>query len=714
MTIPHPARLIPHLLARVVLSMLVAPMVLIVLLTLLTATAAADSPIIDKINPAEVPNDFDVTMVLTGSSFQVVMSGSTVLTAPTISLEETVLALGEEVTSNKLSAIVPWGMEPGVYTVSVENTDGTSVLRPRGFTVTQALGTWATGGPYGGSVWEMAMDSSVSSTLYANLDAVGLFKSDDRGENWDNVFASYVTCFTLKPDDSRTIYLGGDDYSGITKLLRSINGGQDWQTIWQGRSEALGVTPAASNMLYFGTHDQRDHGGLGATITRTVDGGDTWEPAGGGLPPDASVDVLAVHPISPDIVYAGVLSGSVYKTIDGGDNWTATSADFGDTWWYDLTIDPNNPEHLLGSGWHGAEFFAVSTNGGATWQTEIIDTDPNDVTSASDIKFFTPISGAISLLTMDGIYTSTDAGVTWHHLEDSLQGWTHLLNPDTGEPAYIGHGGRAVLRSDNDGLDWEAVNNGLAGVQPTAISASPADPHYVYVASDDAGGFVSNNAGRSWRTADGGPDGAQGAAAHPFTPTIAFLGGRWEIYRTLDGGQSWNEYQLPGLSEKPGDVRINVVTFDPNDPQVLYAGAGTWDFSGTPPEEYGWLYRSLDTGENWSPLTVTLPISSITDIAIDPTNSDIVYLSTGRRWVDSTDFGSGIVKTTDGGLSWQRITTGITASNISSIAIDSDDPQTLYAGANQAGFTEDGGVYKTTDGGEHWQQVRQWLRVSGL
>ena len=145
---------------------------------------------------------------------------------------------------------------------------------------------------------------------------------------------------------------------------------------------------------------------------------------------------------------------------------------------------------------------------------------------------------------------------------------------------------------------------------------------------------------------------------------------------------------------------------------MIWAGAGTWDSTGGP--EYGWLYRSRDAGLSWQPVTVTFPISSVTDVVVDPTDSDTVYAATGRRWVDSTNFGSGIVKTTDGGRSWEFANERLTPTNISRLAINPDDPDTIHAGSNLFSFTEDGGMFKSEDGGAHWKQSFPWLRISGL
>jgi photosystem II stability/assembly factor-like uncharacterized protein len=660
------------------------------------------SPTVTQVDPASAPNDLDTSVVITGSDF---------ISTPAVYLGTMALADVRWVSTTTLEATVPWGLEAGAYPLTVENPDGGAGSLPNAFTVTQAIGTWTTEGPYGGSVHHLAMDASVTSTLYASLGlagADGFFKSEDRGQTWYNAFPGKISArmplagFALKPGDPGTIYLSGRVETG-DNLFRSTNGGDDWQVIWEGGSGvyALGVSPADPEYVYAGS---------GATIVLSTDGGDTWAPADGGIPGDAWVSILAMHPLTPTIAYAGIEPGLVYRTLDGGGTWSQV-ADLGEGLWSILAIDPHAPQRLYASGWHTGYFFARSLDGGEHWEAMTL--EPGQL-SANDLAFQATVSGTLYVIA-PGIYRSTDAGATWDKLPvpDSVsEGWSLLLHPQTGLPLYIGHNGRGVLYSDDGGLDWQARSDGLAGLRPHEIVASPADAHYLYVAADESGGFASHDGGQSWLAAEGESlDRGISVAAHPYTPTVAYLGARRAVYKTVDGGQTWARHELPGLPSN-NEMRVHALAIDPNDPQVIYAGPGTWDFAGGP--EDGWLYRSLDAGETWQALTLTLPISPVTDIEIDPTDGQTVYVATGRRFLDSTDRGSGILKTTDGGQSWAFVNTGLTARSISRLAINPENPLVVYAGACLENDSAESGVYKTVDGGQHWQQVLGGLRISGL
>lgn len=141
----------------------------------------------------------------------------------------------------------------------------------------------------------------------------------------------------------------------------------------------------------------------------------------------------------------------------------------------------------------------------------------------------------------------------------------------------------------------------------------------------------------------------------------------------------------------------------------------------------GGLWRSLDNGKNWTPLTDGLPSLAIGAVAIDPTNPDVIYVGTGEpnRSGDSY-YGAGLFKTTNGGQSWTQIVGPTSTTDpklpvflnctFSRIAIDPSKPSTVFVATNTGFFlsaaTTPGpaplgnrGLWKTTDGGLTWINV---------
>lgn len=139
-----------------------------------------------------------------------------------------------------------------------------------------------------------------------------------------------------------------------------------------------------------------------------------------------------------------------------------------------------------------------------------------------------------------------------------------------------------------------------------------------------------------------------------------------------------------------GVGRVNRIAFDPNNSNIIWAA--------TPA---GGLWKSTDAGQTWSTNTDFLTNLGISDIAIDPTNPNIMYIATGDRDGGDT-YSYGILKTTDGGQTWNP--TGLSflvtlQTRISSIVINPSNTNILVTTTRQ-------GIYRSVDGGATWSVTR--------
>lgn len=149
--------------------------------------------------------------------------------------------------------------------------------------------------------------------------------------------------------------------------------------------------------------------------------------------------------------------------------------------------------------------------------------------------------------------------------------------------------------------------------------------------------------------------------------------------------------------EGPGNIggRFNSLAVDPNNNQVMFAGSTT-----------GGLWKTTNGGQTWLPVFDNSPSLSIGCIVFEPGNSSTLYVGTGDPNVGGYPFiGTGIYKTTDGGQTWTNLGLGNTYI-ISDIAIDPTNTNTIYAAAMGLPFVRDNnrGLYKSTDGGQTWTQ----------
>ena len=135
-----------------------------------------------------------------------------------------------------------------------------------------------------------------------------------------------------------------------------------------------------------------------------------------------------------------------------------------------------------------------------------------------------------------------------------------------------------------------------------------------------------------------------------------------------------------------GQGRLNTIIKDPNNPLTLYVGSPA-----------GGIWKSTDDGANWTPLSDDLPQIGVSGIAIDPTDSNIIYIATGDD--DAGDsYSVGVMKSTDAGQTWN--TTGLTYlytnyKTTNEIFIDPTNNNHIWVASTD-------GLQKSEDGGETW------------
>jgi len=142
--------------------------------------------------------------------------------------------------------------------------------------------------------------------------------------------------------------------------------------------------------------------------------------------------------------------------------------------------------------------------------------------------------------------------------------------------------------------------------------------------------------------------------------------------------------------------RVGAIDAVETNPDVVYVGAAT-----------GGLWKSVNGGVTWAPLTDSLPAASIGAIAIYQPNPDLVWIGTGERnRRNSAGVGTGMYRSLDAGKTWARMGLENTGA-IDAILLDPRNPDVVYVGAlgNTWADTEDRGVYKSTDGGKTWRKV---------
>jgi len=142
--------------------------------------------------------------------------------------------------------------------------------------------------------------------------------------------------------------------------------------------------------------------------------------------------------------------------------------------------------------------------------------------------------------------------------------------------------------------------------------------------------------------------------------------------------------------------RVADVEGAPDRPNVVYVGSAS-----------GGIWKTTDGGLTFQPIFDEMGVASIGDLALAPSNSEVIYAGTGEANVrNSVSIGNGVYKSTDGGATWQHLGLEETR-HISRIVVHPADPGTVHVGGlgHIFGSNEERGVFRSTDGGKSWKKV---------
>ena len=181
------------------------------------------------------------------------------------------------------------------------------------------------------------------------------------------------------------------------------------------------------------------------------------------------------------------------------------------------------------------------------------------------------------------------------------------------------------------------------------------------------------------------------------------------LLKTVNGGGSWENVFDSQSTVSIGDVAIN-----PTDPNIVWVGTG--EANNRQSSSWGdGIYKSSDGGKTWRNMGLR-ESTHIGRIVIDPQDTDVVYVAAvGRLWGANKE--RGVFKTSDGGATWQHVLAINEDTGAVDLIMDPANPKVLLAAAYQRrrtgwGFNGGGphsGIYKTVDGGRTWRKLAAGL-----
>ena len=273
---------------------------------------------------------------------------------------------------------------------------------------------------------------------------------------------------------------------------------------------------------------------------------------------------------------------------------------------------------------------------------------------------------------------------------------------------------------------------GPEGNRVSSVAGVPGDPRTYYAGAASGGLWKSGDGGIHWQPLfDDQPVASIGAiAVAPSDPNVVWVGTGepfirshisigWGVYKSTDAGKSWNKMGLDNTG------RIARIVIDPRNPDVVLVAALGHAYGPQP--ERG-VYRSGDGGKTWERTLFVNDSTGAVDLVMDPANPRVLFAATWQIEIhtwgrESGGAGSGIWKSSDGGLTWKRLTAhGLPETPVGRIglAIARSNPNRVYAlietGDGVPIHGKDAGkgeLWRSDDGGDNWQMVSTDRQLAG-
>src|SRR5580692_9731710 len=341
----------------------------------------------------------------------------------------------------------------------------------------------------------------------------------------------------------------------------------------------------------------------------------------------------------------GTKKGAFILTSDGKrEKWDVFGPHFGGWEMYHLKGSPADPNRIYASqcsGWFG-QLIQRSNDGGKTWE---------------------PVGNKFA-------YEGTPGTHKWYdgtqHPWEFKRVWHLEPSPTDPDTVYAGVEDAAFFRSTDGGQNWTELPGlrdvksdlwqpGAGGMGLHTIILDPKNPKRIYIAISAAGAFRSDDGGNSWVPINQGlkspyelpdPTATVGhcvhhIAMHPSRPDVLFMQKHWDVMRSDNRGDMWNEVSgnLPTDFGFPIDVHAH-------EPETIYVVPITSDSLHFPPDGKLRVYRSRSGGNEWEALTNGLPqsdcyVNVLRDaMSVDSLDSCGVYFgTTGGQVYVSADAG---------------------------------------------------------------------------
>jgi photosystem II stability/assembly factor-like uncharacterized protein len=576
----------------------------------------------------------------------------------------------------------------------------------------------------------------------------GIYKSTDAGKTWTHLGlrdGQQIPQIVVHPSDPNRLFVAvlGHPYGPNEErgLFKSTDGGRTFTKALY-KDENTGaidviLDPKNPDILYVAMWESRQapwengvFSGPGSGLFKSIDGGATWKPLTKGLPTfekDIAGRIgLAIAPSLPSRLFATVEtrdsgeSGFLFRSDNAGENWTRISddpyivgrpSDFAE-----VKVHPTNPDIVFTA----SRVFWKSQDGGKTF------TGIKGAPGGDDYHriWINPENPNVILLAADqGAVVTVNAGASWTSWYNQPTAQMYHVSTDNNFPYRVcsgqqESGSACVLSRGHDGSitfrDWTPV-----GVEEYGyVAADPTNPDIVY------GGKVSRFDRRTGQTKNVSPRPLRGEGYRvvrtqpvlfsPVDPKILYFTSN-TVWKTTNGGDSWDAIS-PDLTRKTWEAPKNVgkyatspaakpaqrgvvYTLAPSPLDVNLLWAGTDD---------GLIHVTRDGGATWSDVTPPSlgPWAKVSIMDASHFDKDTAYAAINTLRLD--DLRPHILRTKDGGKTWQEIVSGLPAgATINVVREDTKCRGLLFAGSETT-------VHVSFNDGDSWQSLRVNLPATSI
>jgi photosystem II stability/assembly factor-like uncharacterized protein len=383
----------------------------------------------------------------------------------------------------------------------------------------------------------------------------------------------------------------------------------------------------------------------------TSDGGLSWRECGD---TDEGLERILFDGSFSSVVF-GYRSGVLYRSTDGCRSWSSFTDSRIDRSTF-LFADPHRTQTLYAG---VSEEVLVTRSGGRYWG-----------------RFSPDVPG---LRTFDMAFSPTSAAVFF------LAGEAQDAR-------------RGVFRSEDGGVHWQIDTTGLYAIGAWNIAIDPADPTVAFAGTSVFGGhsgngvFKTRDSGESWAFLDGTEEGGPVLATDPLSPnTVYATSADWGLLKSLDGGMTWSEIWAGSSGRRIGQIEVD------------HHRAGTLFMVIS--EHYHEALRSEDGGVRWEELILP-DVEEVYEVFSDPRSVGVVFASTEGGLFRSSDWGESWIQASDGLETPPECRPWSCGDyhSISDVAFDPIDANVVYA-ATEAG------PYRSTDRGFSWEVAREGMLV---